>query len=1199
MAGKLGSQLQTSLATRPTRTSRKIETRNVQLENERRRIEFEKLKAQAQQLQQTKFSNLSSLDQYEQEYNKLSPDLQQFFTPPETVRIQQQQKIVEEKSKFDARIITYQNQLASERESLRKYEDWWNRQSSENQDRRRESYKKDVREYEYDIDELEDTIRFAQGEQGKIEQGYTVGNIFDYAENKAEYNRQRKENRATQKKEIKLKISEGYTPIKNQQGLTVGFFSPDQTIPQWLTEKGLTEKNVSYYNSLIGWSSKVGFEKISPSAQAILNPSAMSWQKGNPAEKLIFDKFGNVVGVESAKLGQSISLPNYNANISALSNLDTTLKLGGSQDKKLQSSSIVGGFVPFTASEQAFNRLIQPNYQNKILGSIKKTLGINAPKIAPTPPLEWETNVTAPQGMGGKGTAIITQSFTPETNLYVSGTMDFNRNMNRISEEIFEDYEKSLLGTSGLSQAKVDVLKLEAQTKFNKQLEFYGEEFSTKYDSGLKEIKRDKKWLAEEIPILGLDVTSLRKTYQGWEDKDVTSFGSVRTYLGSKMRKPSTPNEKLQRFTSYEKIVGTTVAREIIGGQDFIEGASLNFGKTVLENPRTIAFKTGLWTGATIGVYTLSSYTGGLGGVATSPVLKWAGRGLIGLYGGSVALRTIAPDTAYERGQVLGGIGASEILPMVAGGFAGSYLGMKTVGVIDYAQYKWIKKYPYRSSYKLTEMDILKGETTFPTISPSNTKAQLRAFKKLDSSFLLPEERILIKKGGKLNVIGTHATSNRYGFKEIETLIKAEGREINAMSVSNKRLSTNFLDIGKSPKYSLYSSQFLPSGSSPLGLRVELQGIRAIPKKYKPQLTLKELQKILGNEINPKYFKETAYLYEKGQFGTGYVAGLKSEIEGYLKGQGILRRTNQPKYYTQIADAKFYKNLEGINRKGFKEYVFRVEKFKITKPSTWLDKIMPRFKDGDLVFGRKAGQLKPTKRGRVIPYERFESIAEGDKELVKQIKKLLSEKTRPEVVEILKQKRVKEITEAVSISSKGMSPVISASYPSSYGVQLYLSSGASKSKSPSASYGKSYSSSSLKSMISSMVSYPKSSSVSKSLSSGVSYSMPSYSYLTSGSYSGGTSYTPPKEPSYNISYLKRGIKGKVKGKLKKQKDIENLGLFPDFTARVIGLEPKQLNVKQALKEIQKIQTGFGVRTGARIKGYSPVDEKSLLTGIMK
>jgi len=68
---------------------------------------------------------------------------------------------------------------------------------------------------------------------------------------------------------------------------------------------------------------------------------------------------------------------------------------------------------------------------------------------------------------------------------------------------------------------------------------------------------------------------------------------------------------------------------------------------------------------------------------------------------------------------------------------------------------------------------------------------------------------------------------------------------------------------------------------------------------------------------------------------------------------------------------------------------------------------------------------------------------------------------------------------------------------------------------------------------------------------------------------------------------------------RRRKTPEGYGLLPDFTARAIGLKPKEVSVKDALKELKKLQTGFGIRTGIKIKGYKPIDEKKLMMGIMK
>jgi hypothetical protein len=444
--------------------------------------------------------------------------------------------------------------------------------------------------------------------------------------------------------------------------------------------------------------------------------------------------------------------------------------------------------------------------------------------------------------------------------------------------------------------------------------------------------------------------------------------------------------------------------------------------------------------------------------------------------------------------------------------------------------------------------------------------------------------------------VTSHATASRSAFKSDQTAIANEGREINAMSVSNKRMSINFLDIRKSPSYSLYSGQILPTGASPLGMRIDVQGFKKIPKSYKPKLTRAELEQVLGTKINPAYFRKTAYLYEKGSFGTGYVAGLKPEIEAYLKGQGVLKRTIKQKYYTGIESEKYYQSLEGLTRKGLQEYVSRVQKFSLGKPATWIDKIL----------GRKAGRFKVMKKGRIVPIERFEALDQeimGKKSLSQQIKDLLANKPRKEVVEILREKQLMNTEKAVSSSSRGFAPKISASYPSSYAVELFSMS-KSRKKSKSISYSASYSGyssslkSAIKSLLSSRISSDKSySSPSESALSSSVISPEKYSYFKDAYYS--TPSTPRNPKYYSFKYLTgiSGLKQKIKKRMKPTPEIA--GLLPDFTARAVGLSPREFSVKEALKEMKKIQTGFEVRTGGRIKGYKPIDEKNLLKGIMQ
>ena len=101
-------------------------------------------------------------------------------------------------------------------------------------------------------------------------------------------------------------------------------------------------------------------------------------------------------------------------------------------------------------------------------------------------------------------------------------------------------------------------------------------------------------------------------------------------------------------------------------------------------------------------------------------------------------------------------------------------------------------------------------------------------------------------------------------------------------------------------------------------------------------------------------------------------------------------------------------------------------------------------------------------------------------------------------------------------------------------------------------------------------------------------------------------YSPPSYPKFPKTpfpiiaiFGGEQLKQKIKAKAKR-KTPETFALLPDFTARAIGLKPQEFgSVKDAMKEIKKLQTGFGIRRGGRIKGYKPVDEKSLMMGIMK
>lgn len=82
--------------------------------------------------------------------------------------------------------------------------------------------------------------------------------------------------------------------------------------------------------------------------------------------------------------------------------------------------------------------------------------------------------------------------------------------------------------------------------------------------------------------------------------------------------------------------------------------------------------------------------------------------------------------------------------------------------------------------------------------------------------------------------------------------------------------------------------------------------------------------------------------------------------------------------------------------------------------------------------------------------------------------------------------------------------------------------------------------------------------------------------------------TPLIPPAVIWGFPEPHRKPKLK-KLIKGKRITEIAILPDFTSRIIGLEPKSVNLKNLDKEVRAIQTGFEIRSGAKIKGFKQPD----------
>ncbi|GAH04063.1 unnamed protein product, partial [marine sediment metagenome] len=87
---------------RVTRTQRQLE----QQERTRRLLEnrerFERLKTEAEEVQKTKLSKAKTIEEFEEEYKKLRPEIQQFFSSPQELKQQKTQRI--EKSRVEIKL---------------------------------------------------------------------------------------------------------------------------------------------------------------------------------------------------------------------------------------------------------------------------------------------------------------------------------------------------------------------------------------------------------------------------------------------------------------------------------------------------------------------------------------------------------------------------------------------------------------------------------------------------------------------------------------------------------------------------------------------------------------------------------------------------------------------------------------------------------------------------------------------------------------------------------------------------------------------------------------------------------------------------------------------------------------------------------------------------------------------------------------
>jgi len=314
--GKLSQQVTNSQSTgRVTRTQR---VKQQQVEKKAQHT-FDSAKAEATRLKEEKFENIS-FDEYTQEYSKLSPDVQQFFSSPTEITAEKNKKIASEQIIIDSKIEAMKQNIKIKQETYRKYQEWESQYKyatdSDRRERQLKSNRERDRDKEHDVEEAQAQLRYLQQQLGKVAQGYSASDLIGYAYDKADYDRQRKEARGTAQRKFYSKLESGELDSQYKD-LGFNYLTNFKKIKYGDYTKRVDKynKDVAYTNQLQKWAGKVGYENLPENIKPLVNPKATAFQKEYPNEKLQLNFAGQIVGIDSTAYGKSFTPNLYNKRV--------------------------------------------------------------------------------------------------------------------------------------------------------------------------------------------------------------------------------------------------------------------------------------------------------------------------------------------------------------------------------------------------------------------------------------------------------------------------------------------------------------------------------------------------------------------------------------------------------------------------------------------------------------------------------------------------------------------------------------------------------------------------------------------------------------------------------------------------------------------------------------------------------------------
>jgi hypothetical protein len=1214
MAGTFGQQLEQQNAQqqqgRLTRTQRVLTSQ----QEANARQKFNALKSEAERLRETEFKGLS-FEQYKIKYAQLPPELQQFFLSPSEITAQQEASKVDYKATISQRLDMLRQRMSARQSSYNEYM----RRSPNNRSDETE------RNYEWDIGQLRAEIDYLAGSVNKVDEGYTADDILDYANQKAQYDRDRWENKRSASEQYQKELNAG---TLDEAFTKLNLFKTNVSYDQYQQKVEEYNQGVSYTNQLISWGEKEGYKNLP------------SWAK----EKIGYVEPKN----ETQNLIDIINNPTLAQDVSGRFIVRTEGKTGVlgfvenqyNNINRIASETIGGAVLSFEILNEKRKERLEKNPVappmiplSKIVEPIKVYSGYNSAKSIISDAIKgwnwYENKGYADQETIGKIPIPIFSGIGTTGGEITVG--EFHRGLEKSQTEL---------------DKKMTELNMPVQETFTQR----NQNVFNAMGYGIKSQKEFENAYAKDIEAGTIT-----------EEQAVASFTDSDIYKNIIKEYEGTP-QALELSKNYQKAINRNTE-----WKDFMAKYLLTGTKFVYPETTKDFIKSELVVGAVV--------VGGYGAIQITkavPSLIWKGisaynvwklpsafnkdlskeeRFLAGVYGtaGLVYLtpkivgkpfratwnwlrtrrnfeifeddwlylqRTgrIGTEGFYRNGQYVyqqrgvSGFRANSI---------SAYRGMKpfefrfTIGKYIPADRLYTQMFESttkpisKAEYQRRIKDVIKmtktGRTTGVSASYTNFEDNIKLIERQEGRaghFRTERELYDMYLSGQFDVLGRKKFvvqrtmwERIFKGKPLARLLKGEGLLLKSTEIRTANLRYaygGYIGIGENYETQIVTGATTGTLNYATGFRM-----KDVPS-YAKYLKTKQLQALLRKEFSigrtliPSAETWTGESVEQQVNIPARYGGAEGVVVTASKGYYAPFKDSYTTWYVTKSVPQLFADILPTGWTATKTSSITGNVPKLTFNNALTQKIWSAFTTEwvntnlaeistisyQTAVARKLIAPKPQVKPKVLSFDEIVLNAKRDSVYMNanQIPKNVFVDYTPSIPKSNPQ-AIKDIIKGIT-SSRGVRYVSASSVASSKSLMissLFNYSPSSKVKSPS--YSPSYSTSrSISSAIKSLGSMGSSPSISKSPYTYSAVSSPSYSFPRH-----------PSKPKYSTTgQAQSELKKLLKKKLRKTPEI--VGLMPDFTARALGLAPKRVkSVKEALKEMNKIQTGFEIRTGATLK----------------